>query len=221
MMIFALALRAVLIGVFLWAAMAKLSRLGQFSAYLTVPFRNYAPYVARATIAVEIAVAIAGAVPLFRIWWPAATSAILIALSGFYAVRLNLSDETSCACWGMSTPRGESPYAQILAPAWVGLRNMLLTFAALLAAMPQAGQSAVSACARDLLIASSTVCLIVAGLAVSWIRLRTRPVERWRALYAARWHYLRKGSCQVTGTPIGQEQVLTLGRLNEQGQVVS
>ncbi len=200
MTILALVLRVLLIGVFLWAAWAKAAGFRDFSSYLSVPFGRYGRYVAWTTIGTEALIALTGIVPAFLDWWPYLTAAVLIAFTGFYAIRLNLSDETSCACWGSgAAKRGLSEQSRILAPAWVGIRNLTLALAALLSARPVAGANQQAIWSQDLAIAASTVVVLAIGLATSVIRVRNSVGRDWADLYAPRWSYLSKGTCRVTG----------------------
>lgn len=193
-----IALHAALACVFVSSATAKGMRRAEFAHYLSIPFGRLANYVALLTIAAEFLIAATGLVPSFSRWWPWLVISAVLMFTVFYSIRLNLSDDTACACWGRDTASRRSGddrplWRRALAPGILGARNLLLVVAALLASGPASSRQL----AADVLIGASCLLIVATGLAVSVMVTLARGGGEWMEEYAARWRYLGQGRCQV------------------------
>jgi hypothetical protein len=188
------ALRLILGVLLLSAAASKLARLRAFSAYLEIPFRDFAPVLAKMTVGAEITLGALSLVSPIQWLWPWLVAVTIVSFTVFYAVRLNLSLDTSCACWGqISTLTEQSLYRRALAPMAVGLRNAIITFAALML-LNQHSLEQAKVFAPWLATALSCEAIVAIGLIASIIRIRNDRGRYWRPTYSTRWQHVR--SCR-------------------------
>jgi hypothetical protein len=185
-------IRAVLAAVFLSAAVAKGARFQDFVRYLAIPFKSWARAVALVTIAAEGVLAATSLLPAAYGLWPWLAVSALFAFTLFYAVRLNLADDPSCACWG--TRPGDTERSlprRSLAAAALAARNAILVVAATLTTGPAVPDHAQPIAAR---ILAGAVCLAVVGvgLAGSVLHERSHARDFWWLEYSARWRHVSR-----------------------------
>lgn len=183
------------------AAVSKLRNFIAFVTYLQVPFGRFAPVLAAVTVGVELLVAVICVLDPFRRILPWMVFGTILAFSLFYAVRLSLSHDTSCACWGgISHDTERSFYGRALAPMAVGLRNGAISFVAMLFTQGRL-QEPVPLIVRVATAVSCEVVVLI-GLIASIAKLRADHGSAWRTTYSSRWQHVR-GCTRLDSHPNG------------------
>jgi hypothetical protein len=117
--------RIVVAVVFAAAVLGKGRHFKQFVEYLRPVFLYRSKLIAVSTLALEACLALTiPFTPTARVAGLVGI-AFLVAATGLIAGRLTVDSQTACACWGAAkAPLHEDlGYADILRPAWYGLRN--------------------------------------------------------------------------------------------------
>lgn len=108
-------------------------------------------------------------------------SSLIVAGSAFLAFRLNLTEDTKCACWGQSTRilmEGHADWIRPLRPAMQAFRNGTLLLLAWVAEIARAGQSARIGTAVAIFLVCPLV--LVIGLFASIVKLKTSSIRERR-----------------------------------------
>lgn len=179
--------------VFFSAAVSKSRGFRRFAEYLVIPFGDRARLVGSATISLEILLAAAGIAPALQEVWAYLAVISLTGFTLFYSVRLSMSEDTSCSCWGAAgLADGHSFPSRSLAPSLLAIRNSALVFTCLLAWDWQHSAPIIST-VWLVLPAAGCMVIIGCGLFVSVLREKGDRGRRWRAYYEPRWQ--RTGGC--------------------------
>lgn len=188
-----LVIRVALGTVFLSSALAKAARLRSFAEYLLPLFGGYAKMVALATVGIELVLAATSPILATGGLWGWLAAGTLAVFTVAYSVRLVVSEEVFCACWGVG-PDGEerSVVQRALAPCLLGLRNSALVVGALQTVnlgSPYRGSHALT---WSMAGTAGCLAIVSAGVGSSILRQRSRGGMTWLIRYAPRWRHVSR-----------------------------
>lgn len=156
--------------VFVAAVVGKGRYFMQFVDYLRPILGHRSKLLAIGALVLEAAIAptivLAETAPVASI----VAIAFLVIATSLVAFRLSVDSQTACACWGAAKPPqyGDLGYADMLRPAWYGLRNGALCFVLWLVTRKDPN------IAVGLALVCGCVAVMLAGLAASIVHERAK-----------------------------------------------